>query len=180
MKQSGLFPAVLVSFLALVLIGVSHLSAAVTSCDDFEGNSPGLTKWSYQDHTYNPYDSGNFRPGQETYRHAAFSRGSDFGNEVRMRSMSLISIGSVPSTFWHTDKAMPDVLLTLGVNSRKSIPDRPSERAGDMQPASEPADDIVGNIDADTIKSMRTPAPGSLLLVALGLLSLRFTRRLRY
>jgi hypothetical protein len=180
MKQSRLFPAALVSFMALVLIGVSHLSAAVTSCNDFEGKSLDLTKWSYQDRTYNPYDSGNSRPGQEIYAHAAFSRGSDFGNEVRMRSMSPISIGSVPSTFWHTDKAMPDELLTLGVNSQTSIPYQPSDWAGDMQPASEPADDIVGNNDADCIKSMRTPAPGSLLLVALGLLSLRITRRLRY
>jgi hypothetical protein len=166
--------------MALVLIGVSHLSAAVTSCNDFEGNSLDLTKWSYQDRTYTPYDSGNSRPGQEIYTHTAISRGPDFGNEVRMRSVSSISIGLVPAIFGYAEKAMPDELLMLGMNSQTSIPEWPSEWDSDMQPVSESADDIIGNNDADFIKSMRTPAPGSLLLVAIGLLSLRYTRRLRY
>ena len=180
MKQSRLLPAVLVSFMAIVLVSASHLSASVTNLDDFESNSPDLTKWSFQDCTYNPFDSDNSRGGQEIYIHTAFSRGQDFVNELRMKSIPLISGGLASPTSWYTDKTMPDELITLGINFRTSIPDWSSEWGSDMQPVSESADDIIGNNDAEFIKSMRTPAPGSLLLVAIGLLSLRYTRRLRY
>jgi hypothetical protein len=88
------------------------------------------------------------------------------------------SLGS--PTFGYTDKAIPDEFLTPGINFQTSIPDRPSEWDSDMQPTSEPADDIVCSNDADNIKAMRIPAPASVVLVALGLLSLRYTRRLRY
>ena len=49
-----------------------------------------------------------------------------------------------------------------------------------IQSDSNPADDIVSFYDVDYIRSMRIPAPASLLLVAFGLLSLRLIRRLRY
>ena len=179
MIQPRLIPSVLISSVVIVLVCTSHLSASVTFLDDSEGNSPDLTKWSFQDRTYNPYDPGNSRPGQEIYTHAAFSRGSDFGNEVRMRSMLPISIGLVQPIFSYTENAMPDELLTLGVNSQTSIPDWPPEWDSDVQSSSESADAIVFKDDGDYIKSMRIPAPSSLLLVALGLISLRYTRWLR-
>ena len=180
MKHFKLLPTVLISLMAIVLVSASHLSASVTFLDDFEGNSLDLTKWSFQDRTYNPYDSGNSRPGQEIYAHAVFSRDPDFGNEVLMISRPPISGGLVSPSFWYFGKAMPDELQTLGINFRTSIPDWSSEWDSDIQPASETNDDIVCNNDIDYIKTMRIPAPTSLLLVAIGLLSLRYTRRLRY
>jgi len=59
-------------------------------------------------------------------------------------------------------------------------PDWPHEWNSGIQPDSNPADDIIFYYDEDYIRSMRIPAPASLLLVAFGLLSLRFIRRLRY
>ncbi|MFC1792466.1 hypothetical protein ACFL3Q_02640, partial [Planctomycetota bacterium] len=166
-------------FMAIVLVSASHLSASVTFLDDFEGNIPNLTKWSFQDRTYNPYDSGNSRPGQEIYIHTTFSRGEDFVNEVRMISRSPISSDLAPPTFGYFSKASPDELLTQGINFRTSIPDWLSVWDSDIQPDSEPADDIVFDNDVDYFKAMRVPTPTSLLLVAIGLLSLRYTRRLR-
>jgi len=49
-----------------------------------------------------------------------------------------------------------------------------------MQPTSNPDDDIVCYYDVDYIGTMQIPAPASLVLVAIGLLSLRHIRRLRY
>jgi hypothetical protein len=49
-----------------------------------------------------------------------------------------------------------------------------------IQSDSNPTDDIASYYDEDYIRSMRIPAPASLLLVAFGLLSLRFIRRLKY
>jgi hypothetical protein len=205
MKQSRLFPAVLVSFMAIVFVGASHLSASVTNLDDSEGNSPDMVKLGYQDRnwpagqtwfrgastvsgsiatfeqrTYNPYDPGNSRVDQKIYTHTAFSQGQDFGNEMRMISMPPISGGLVSPTFGYTDKAIPDELQTLGMNFQTSIHDWSSEWNSEMHPDSEPTDDIVFDNDVDYFKAMRVPAPTSLLLVAIGLLSLRYTRRLRY
>jgi hypothetical protein len=164
----------------IVLVCTSHLSASVTFLDDFPGNNPDMAKWSFQDRTYNPYHSGNSRPGQEIYAHAVFSRDPDFDNEVRIRSRQPISGGLVPATYWNTKKTVPDELLTSGKSLLTSIPDWSSEWDSDLQPDSKPADDIVFDNDVDYIKTMRIPAPTSLLLVAVGLLSLRYTRRLRY
>ena len=205
MKQSRLFPAVLLLFMAIFLISVSHLSAAVTTLDDFEINSPDTAKLGYHDrnwpagqtwlksdfivsesietfehHTYNPYDPGNSRLNQKIYTHTLFLHDPYFGNEVPVRSGSLISSGLVSPTFWYIGKTMPDELLTQQKFFQTSIPDWPSEWDSNTQPASEPADDIISNNDVDYIKTMRIPAPTSLLLVTIGLLSLRYTRRLRY
>jgi len=78
-----------------------------------------------------------------------------------------------------TLNTMPDELLTLQINSQPLIWAQPSEWDNDIQPASEAADYIVFNSNADYIKSVRIPAPTSLLLVAIGLISLRYTRSLK-
>jgi len=176
MKQSRLFPTVLISFLALVLVGVSHLSAAVTFWVDFDSLGS-----SY----YNSVHDWGDNPTVPTLDLDEFNtfkilRKTDsvhlHWNPDEIHGQDLFQNILINETFY----AMPDELLTLQINSQPSIPDQPSEWDNDMQPTSEPADDIVFNNNADYIKSMRTPAPTSLLLVAIGLLSLRFTRRLRY
>jgi hypothetical protein len=79
-----------------------------------------------------------------------------------------------------TSSAMPDEPLTLRMNFWASTLDWPLAWDSAMEPASNSADDIVSYYDVDYIRTMRIPAPDSLLLVAIGLLSLRFIRRLRY
>lgn len=311
MKQFKLFPTLLISVMAVLLISESYLFAAETFWDDFNGNGLDPAKWGYQDrnwpigqtwfrgaptvsggiatfehHTYNPYEPGNSCLGQEIYTHTAFSRGPGFGIEVRVRLRSPISSGLVSSVFGYTDKAMPygspiwsdevdfeflsnqvnnppesighrvfvaswndfgapgsgyydsvhhwgenpvvptldltefntfkilwsadsvqwywdpdqvrgqdlypDILidetssvipdepLTLRMNFWASTSDWPLAWDSGMQPAFNSADDIVCYYDIDYIGAMRIPAPASVVLVAIGLLSLRCTRRLRY
>ena len=79
-----------------------------------------------------------------------------------------------------TSSIIPDEPLTLRMNFWASSLDWPLAWDSGMQPASNPADDIVCFYDVDYIRIMRIPAPASLLLVAFGLLSLRFIRRLGY
>jgi len=74
---------------------------------------------------------------------------------------------------------MPNELLSLQIQSQSLISKWPSEWENDVQPASGSADHMVFNGNADYIRTMRIPAPASLLLVAIGLLSLRYTRSLR-
>ena len=83
--------------------------------------------------------------------------------------------------------AIPDELLTLRMNFRASTSDWPlawswglPTEDSSMKPASNSADDIVSYYDVDYIDTMRIPAPASVVLVALGLLSLRYTRRFSY
>ena len=70
--------------------------------------------------------------------------------------------------------------LTLRMNFWASTSDWPLVWDSSMQPASNSADDVVCYYDVDYIGTMRVPAPASVALVALGLLSLRYTRRFRY
>jgi len=79
-----------------------------------------------------------------------------------------------------TSFAIPDEPLTLHMNFWASISDWPLAWDSSMQPASNSADDIVSYYDVDYIDTMRIPAPASVVLVALGLLSLRYTRRFSY
>ena len=76
--------------------------------------------------------------------------------------------------------AIPDEPLTLRMNFWASTSDWPLVWDSSMQPASNSADDVVCYYDVDYIGAMRIPAPTSVVLVALGLLSLRCIRRLRY
>ena len=176
MKQSRLFSAALVSFIAIVLISVSHLSAAVTFWDDFD--SPGSGHYDSVHHWGdNPIDPTLDLDEFNTFKILWTTDSVQlYWNPDEIHGQELFPDIPIYETFY----AIPDKFLTPGINSRTSIPGWPSEWDSDMQPASEPADYIVCNNDADYIKSMRIPAPASLVLVALGLLSLRFTRRLRY
>lgn len=176
MKQSRLFPPVLVSVIITFLVSVSHLSAAVASWDDF-----GSAVSGYYNSVYH-WGDNTIVPTSDLDEFNTFKilRTTDsvqlLGNldEIHRQDHSRDIV--IYETFY----AMPDELLTLQIYSRPLIWDQPSERDNDMQSSSEPADDIVFKNNGDYIKSMRTPAPTSLLLVAIGLLSLRYTRSLRF
>ena len=176
MKQSRLFPAVLVSFMAIVLISVSHLSAAVTFLDDFD--SPGSGHYDSVRH----WGDNSIAPTLDLDEFNTFKilwttdSAQLHWNPDEIHGQELFPEILIYETFY----AMPDELLTQQINFQTSIPGWPSEWDSDMQPTSKPTDDIFYDNDADYIEAMRIPAPTSLLLVAIGLLSLRYTRRLRY
>ncbi|MHC4439149.1 MAG: hypothetical protein ACYS3S_17475 [Planctomycetota bacterium] len=166
MKQSRLHPPVLVSFTAIVLVVVSFSSASVTFWDDSDSAANGyynsLQHW--QDNSTTPILNPD-----EFHMHKIL-RITDsvqlHSNPDEIHGQNLFQNILISKTFY----AMPDELLTPGMNIQAPTPNRPSE----------PDNDIVFDNDAGYTKSMRTPAPTSLLLVAIGLLSLRFARRLRY
>jgi len=79
-----------------------------------------------------------------------------------------------------TSSVIPDELLTLRMNFWAATPDWFVAWDSGMQPTSNPADDIVCYYDVDYFRTVQIPAPASLVLVAIGLLSMRSTRRLRY
>lgn len=175
MKQSRLFPPVLISLMAIATLGVSHFSAAVASWYDVD--SPGN---SYYNSLH--YVGDNIiEPTSDLDRFSTYEIPRTI-NSVQLRwnpdeiyGRDLFHNMFINETF----EAMPDELLTLRINSQPLVRAQPSERDNNMHPASEPADHIVFNSNADYIKSMRIPAPTSLLLVAIGLISLRYTRSLR-
>jgi hypothetical protein len=175
MKQSRLFPPALVSFMAIVLVNVSHLSASVTFWDDFNSsasgyyNSLGLLGDNF---TALMLDLDEFNSFKILWKNDSARLHS---NPDEIRRGDLFQNILITETFY----VIPDELLTQQIISQASIPDQPSELDNDMQPTSEPTDDIVFDNDADNIESLRTPTPSSLLLVAFGLLSLRYTRSLR-
>jgi hypothetical protein len=177
MKQFKLFPTLLISIPAFFLISESYLFAAETFWDDFDGTKLNPAKWGYQDrnwpigqtwfsraptvsggiatfehHTYNPYDPDQVR-GQYLYPDILISE---------------------------TSSVIPAGPMALRMNFWASTSDWPLAWDSGMQPASNPADDIVCYYDVDYIGAMGIPAPASLVLVAIGLLSLRYIRRLRY
>ena len=175
MRQSRLFPPVLVSFITTVFVSLSHLSAAVASWDDIY--SPGncyydsLVHWG--DYPVVPTSGlDQFSTCKILWTNDSVkllnNPDENYGQE---HSRDIV----INETFY----AMPDELLTMQINSQPSIFDRPSELDGDMQSSSELADDVVFKNNGDYIKSIRIPAPTSMLLVALGLISLRYTRSLR-
>lgn len=176
MKQSRLLTPVLVSCTAIILTVVSHSSASVTFCDHFD--SFGSDYYNSAHHRGNNstvpmLDSGEFYTSKILLRTDPVQL---LWNPDEIRGQDLFHDNLISETFY----AMSDGLLTLQIISHASIPDQPSERNSDIQPTSGTADDKVFKNDADYPKSMRIPATTSLLLVAIGLLSLRFTRRLRY
>ena len=175
MKQHRWFGTVLVSFTAIVLVVVSHSSASVIFWDYFDSFESDYYNSVHQrgnNSTVPMLDSGKFsRP--KILRTTGFEQ--FFWNPHEIYRQDLFPDILINETL-HT---LPDELLTLQIISHASIPERPSEWNSDMQPTSAAADDIVFKNDADYPKSMRIPTPTSLLLVAIGLLSLRFTRSLR-
>jgi hypothetical protein len=174
MKQSRLFPPVLLSLTAIVILSVLHFSAAASWNDISSiGNDSYNSLHYWGDNTIEstsdldklsayeipmPIDSVylDWNP-VEIYRQDLFH--GMFMNKIL--------------------NITPDELLTLQIDSQPITWAQPSEWDNDIQPASEAADHIVFNSNADYIKSVRIPAPTSLLLVALGLISLRYTRSLR-
>jgi len=174
MKQSRLFPLVLVSFIIIVLGSLSHLSAAVASWDniDYSGSYFDSVHHLGDNHRVPMQDLAEFN----TYK---ILRTIDsvqlLGNPDEIHRQDL----SCDLFMYETSYAIPDELLTLQIYSQPLVWDQLSEEGKDMQSTSEPADDIVFKNNGDYIKSIRTPAPASLLLVAIGLLSLRYTRSLR-
>ena len=150
---------------------------------------------SFKHHTYNPYNPGS----------GYYDSVHHWGENPVVPTLDLTEFNTLKMLWttdsvqwsWHPDQvrgqdlfpdiliyetsyAVPDEPLTLRMNFWASTSDWPLVWEGTIQPASNQADDIIYNYEVDYIKAMRFPAPTSLVLVAIGLLSLRFTRRLRY
>jgi hypothetical protein len=175
MKQSRLFPPASVSLIAIVIVSVSHVSAAVASWDDIDsavsgyydpvhhlGDSPRVTMQDLDE-----FNTFKILPTVDSVQL--------LGNPDEIHRQDHSRDIVIYETFY----SMPDELLTLQIYSQPLVWDQLSEEGKDMQSTSEPADDIVFKNNGDYIKSIRTPAPASLLLVAIGLISLRYTRSLR-
>lgn len=177
MKPFRFFPTLLISIMVIVLVSDSYLSATETFWDNFDGNNLDPVKWGYQDR-YWPIGQTWFRgtptiPGDiATFEHHTYN--SYDPDQIRRQDL-------FPNILiYETSYAIPDEPLTLRMNFWASTSDWPLAWDSGSQPASNPADDIVCYYDVDYIGTMRVPAPTSLVLVAIGLLSLRCTRRLRY
>lgn len=175
MKQARFFPPASVSFMAIILVGISHLSAAVTSWNDFYSAASGYDNsvhhWG-ENPTIPTFDLDEFNTFKILWKNDSVQL---HWNPDEIHGRTFFHHILINEAYY----AMPDELLTLQIISQASVPDQPSEWDSDKQSPSEPAEDIVFSNDADYIKSMRIPAPGGLLLVAIGLLSLRYTRSLR-
>jgi len=161
--------------MAIVIVSVSHVSAAVASWDDIDSAVSGY---------YDPVHHLGDNP------RVTMQDLDEFNTFKILRTVDSVQLLGNPNEIHRQDHSrdiviyetlytMPDELLTLQINSQQLIWDKPSERDNEIQLSSEPADDIVFKNNGDYIKSMRTPAPTSLLLVAIGLISLRYTRSLR-
>lgn len=175
MKQARFFPPASVSFMAIILVSISHLSAAVTSWNDFYSAASGYDNsvhhWG-ENPTIPTFDLDEFNTFTILWKNDSVQL---HWNPDEIHGRTFFHHILINEAYY----AMPDELLTLQIISQASVPDQPSEWDSDKQSPSEPAEDIVFSNDADYIKSMRIPAPGGLLLVAIGLLSLRYTRSLR-
>lgn len=175
MKQSRLFPSVSLSFIVIVLFVASHLSASVTFWDDFDSvtNSNYNSLYYRQDNYTTPmldlYEFNTYKILWINDSVQLYSNPDKIHVHVLFRDI----LKSKTTLF------VPDEHLTQQIISNALNTDQTSEWHSDMQPTPESAGDIVFNNNSDT-KSIRIPAPGSLLLVAIGLLSLRFTKRLEY
>jgi hypothetical protein len=161
--------------MAVVLVCASHLPASVKSWDDFDSAASGY--YDSPDHWGDSFtaimlDLDEFNIDKILWRTDSVQL---FGNPDKIYGQDLFHYMSINEISY----AMPDELLTLQLNSQPSIPDQPLKKENDVQLASEPADDFVLKNDADNIESLRTPAPSSLLLVVIGLISLRYSRLLR-
>lgn len=219
MKHFKLFPAVQVLIMAIVLIGASHLPAAVTFWNDFDGNDLDPTQWGYENrdwpignnwlriaptisggtvifehHIYNPFD-----PDNDYYDSVHHWWKQTITPTLGLTKFNTFKIlWSADSLQWNWDPdqvrrqdlfpdifiyetsyAMPDKPLTSRMNFWASTSDWPLARYDTIQPITNPADDVVYNNEVDYFKAIRFPAPTSLILVAIGLLSLRYTRQLK-
>lgn len=172
MRHFKLFPAAIVSFISIVFVFASNLSAAETAWDEFNGN-PALKIGSHFTQffrngaqigagdlaEFNTFDISWLTNSVQWYRDQDRTRRQGIFPDILL---------------YETIYTIPDVPLTLCMNFGASAWD------GKMPPDSNPADGVISSYDSDYIKSMRIPAPTSLVLVAIGLLSLRYIRQLRY
>lgn len=175
MKQFGLFPLVSLSFMVIVLFVTSHLYASVTFWDDFDPatNSNYNLLYLQQDNYIIPIlDLYEFNIYKILWINDSVQLYSN-PDEIHANVLFYDILKSKTILF------VPDEYLMRQIIYKALNVDQTFEWHSDMWPITESAGDIVFNNNADT-KSMRTPAPGSLLLVTIGLLSLRFTRQLRY
>jgi hypothetical protein len=172
MRHFKLFPAAMVLFISIVFVFASNLSAAETVWDDFNGN-PALKIGSH----FIQF----FRNGTQI----------GVGDLAELNTFNISCLTNSVQWYWEQDQPrrqdiFPDILL---YETLYTVPDVPlmlrmnfgaSTWDGKMPPNSNPADGVISSYDSDYIKSMRIPAPTSLVLVAIGLLSLRYIRQLRY
>jgi hypothetical protein len=175
MKQSGLFPSMSLSFIVIVLFITSHLSASVTIWDDFDPatNSNFNSLYHLQaNYTIPMLDLYEFNIYKILWINDSVQLYSN-PDKIQVHFLFHDILKSKTILF------VPDEHLTQQILSKALNTNQTSEWQSGIRPTPESAVKTVFNNNSDT-KSMRIPAPGSLLLVAIGLLSLRFTRRLRY
>lgn len=172
MKQSRLFPSVSLSFMVIVLFVASHLSASVTFWDDFDPatNSNYNSLYYPQDnYTIPMLDLYEFNTHKILWLNDSAQL---YSNPDEIHAQVLFhDILKSKTILFVSDEPRMQQIISNALNT-----DQSPEWQSDIRPTPE---STVFNNNADT-KSMRIPTPGSLLLVAIGLLSLRFTRRLKY
>lgn len=172
MRHFKSLPAATVLFISVIFIRASHSSAAVAMWNGFDSDPAaemdshfakirengvptgigGLTQ-------FDRFDVSCSADSVRWYRDRDHIRTQDFLPDIHI---------------YQTPCTMPHEPVIPSMNFR------PSNGNSDLQPASSPAEDIVSAYDSDCAKNMRIPSPASLVLVAIGLLSLRFTRRWRF
>jgi len=168
------------NIIVIIFVFLSHLSSAETFWDDFADDSLYMTGFNKFEILW-PTDPMQWNHDQDIIR------GQHLKASQRETPFPYILSSEIPPT-------LPDELLTLRMNFWASTwdPFSPyycetevnSDRAPaldiNMEPASNPVEENFCYSDVDDIRTMRIPTPASLTLVVIGLLSLRFTRRLRY
>ena len=174
MKQSRLFPPVLLSLAAIVILSVSHFSAAASWNDISSIGNDSYNSLHY-------WGDNIFESTSDLDKFSAYEISLPINSvQLHWNTDEIYRQGLFHGMFVNkTLNIIPNELLTLQIDSHLLIWAQPSEWDNDIHPAPERADHIVFNSNADYIKSVRIPAPTSLLLVALGLISLRYTRSLR-
>lgn len=179
MKHFKLFLSAIVLSISIVFVSVSRLSAAETFWSDFNGD-PALTMGSrfakiYRNELgfpisvedpaeFNIFNITLLRDSMQWYQNLDQTRIQDIFPDFQESHFSIYLRNGNP-LLYETPYAIPDEPLTWNRG---------------IQIASNPADSIIPSYDSDYIKALRIPAPTSLVLVAVGLLSLRFTRRWRF
>jgi uncharacterized protein YpmB len=166
MKQARLFPSVSLSFIVIVLFVTSHLSASVTFWDDLDptaSSNYNLLYYHQDNQTIPMLDLYEFNIFKILWINDSVQLYSN-PDEIYALVLSHDMLKS-KTILYVPDEHLTGQIISKALNSNQT---------------SESAVETVFNNNANYTKSMRTPAPGSLLLVAIGLLSLRFTRRLEY
>jgi hypothetical protein len=169
MRHFKLLPAAIVLFISIVFIRASHSSAAVAMWNGFDSDpaaemdshfaqirEDGVPMGIGGPTEFDRFDVSCSADSVRWYQDRDQIRTQDFFPDIHI---------------YQTPCTMPHEPLISSMNFR------PSNGNSDLQPASGPAEDSVSAYDSDCAKNMRIPSPASLVLVAIGLLSLRFTTR---